>query len=184
MPWEPTTSIFRGYNPYFGGLKPSFFMVLGSKGGYKPPFTKTSMANWKGSNNPTERGLTVSTTYSLGFLSPKWSWLDLFHNRELKNCYPKSPLRGSDYMAYSLPKKQGYDPGRLSAGTWEYTPGKGKSSEPKHHDFRFLPLIFRGVVYKVGHQSPVMNRVNNKQLTHLCLAMYWGYKSILSIYNW
>ena len=24
--------IFRGYNPYIGGLKPSFFMVLGSKG--------------------------------------------------------------------------------------------------------------------------------------------------------
>ena len=23
---------FRGYNPYIGGLKPSFFMVLGSKG--------------------------------------------------------------------------------------------------------------------------------------------------------
>ena len=30
-PWEPTTFIFRGYNPYIGGLKPSFFMVLGSK---------------------------------------------------------------------------------------------------------------------------------------------------------
>ena len=26
------TFIFRGYNPYMGGLKPSFFMVLGSKG--------------------------------------------------------------------------------------------------------------------------------------------------------
>ena len=24
--------MFRGYNPYIGGLKPSFFMVLGSKG--------------------------------------------------------------------------------------------------------------------------------------------------------
>ena len=31
-PWEPTTFISRGYNPYFEGLKPSFFMVLGSKG--------------------------------------------------------------------------------------------------------------------------------------------------------
>ena len=31
-PWEPTTFIFKGYNPYIGGLKPSFFMVLGSKG--------------------------------------------------------------------------------------------------------------------------------------------------------
>ena len=30
-PWEPTTFIFRDYNPYIGGLKPSFFMVLGSK---------------------------------------------------------------------------------------------------------------------------------------------------------
>ena len=30
-PWEPKTFIFRGYNPYIGGLKPSFFMVLGSK---------------------------------------------------------------------------------------------------------------------------------------------------------
>ena len=24
--------IFRGYNPYIGGSKPSFFMVFGSKG--------------------------------------------------------------------------------------------------------------------------------------------------------
>ena len=32
IPWEPTTFIFRGYNPYFGGVKHSFFMVLGSKG--------------------------------------------------------------------------------------------------------------------------------------------------------
>ena len=34
LPWEPTTFIFRGYNPYFEGLKPSCFMVLGSKGGW------------------------------------------------------------------------------------------------------------------------------------------------------
>ena len=27
-------SFWGGYNPYFGGVKPSFFMVLGSKGGY------------------------------------------------------------------------------------------------------------------------------------------------------
>ena len=32
LPWEPKTFIFRGYNPYVGGVKPSFFMVLGSKG--------------------------------------------------------------------------------------------------------------------------------------------------------
>ena len=32
LPWAPTTFMFRGYNPYFGGLKPPFFMVLGSKG--------------------------------------------------------------------------------------------------------------------------------------------------------
>ena len=32
LPWEPETFIFRDYNPYIGGLKPSFFMVLGSKG--------------------------------------------------------------------------------------------------------------------------------------------------------
>ena len=31
LPWEPTTFIFRGYNPYFWGVNPSFFMVLGSK---------------------------------------------------------------------------------------------------------------------------------------------------------
>jgi len=31
-PWEPTTLIFRGYKPYFYGLKPSFFVVLGSHG--------------------------------------------------------------------------------------------------------------------------------------------------------
>ena len=29
---EPTTIIFRGYNPYFEGLKASFFMVLGVQG--------------------------------------------------------------------------------------------------------------------------------------------------------
>ena len=28
----PKTIFFRGYNLYIGGLKPSFFMVLGSKG--------------------------------------------------------------------------------------------------------------------------------------------------------
>ena len=32
LPWEPTTFIFRGYNPHIGGVKPSFFMVLGSHG--------------------------------------------------------------------------------------------------------------------------------------------------------
>ena len=32
LPWEPTTFIFRGYNPYIGGVKHSFLMVLGSKG--------------------------------------------------------------------------------------------------------------------------------------------------------
>ena len=32
LPWEPTTLIFSGYNPYYLGVKPSFFMVLGSKG--------------------------------------------------------------------------------------------------------------------------------------------------------
>ena len=32
LPWEPTTFIFRGYNPCIGGLNPSSFMVLGSKG--------------------------------------------------------------------------------------------------------------------------------------------------------
>ena len=31
LPWEPKTFIFRGYNPYIGGFKPSFFMVLGSR---------------------------------------------------------------------------------------------------------------------------------------------------------
>ena len=34
QPWEPTAFIFRGCNPYLGGLKPSFFMVLGSKGSF------------------------------------------------------------------------------------------------------------------------------------------------------
>ena len=32
LPWEPKTFIFRGYNPYIGGVRPSFFMVLGPKG--------------------------------------------------------------------------------------------------------------------------------------------------------
>ena len=32
IPWEPKTFIFRGYDAYIEGLKPSFFMVLGSKG--------------------------------------------------------------------------------------------------------------------------------------------------------
>ena len=34
QPWEPKSLIYRGYNPYIGGLKPSFFMVLGSHGGF------------------------------------------------------------------------------------------------------------------------------------------------------
>ena len=33
MPGEPKTFIFGGYDPYIEGLKPSFFMGLGSKGG-------------------------------------------------------------------------------------------------------------------------------------------------------
>ena len=36
--------IFRGYNPYIGGLKPSFFMVLGSKGMYKLKASKQCVA--------------------------------------------------------------------------------------------------------------------------------------------
>ena len=32
LPWEPKTFIFRGYNSYIGGLKPSCFMVSGPKG--------------------------------------------------------------------------------------------------------------------------------------------------------
>ena len=31
---NPTTFIFWGYDPYIGGLKPSFFIILGSKGIY------------------------------------------------------------------------------------------------------------------------------------------------------
>ena len=34
LPWEPTTFIFRGYNPYIGGCKTFIFMVLGSKGSW------------------------------------------------------------------------------------------------------------------------------------------------------
>ena len=34
IPWEPTTFIFSGYDPYIEGLKPSLLMVLGSKGIY------------------------------------------------------------------------------------------------------------------------------------------------------
>ena len=42
-PWEPITFIFRGYNPYFEGLQPSFLMGLGSKGrGYNPLILSTS----------------------------------------------------------------------------------------------------------------------------------------------
>ena len=35
-PWEPTTFIFRGIT--IGGVKPSFFMVLGSHGIYHKKF--------------------------------------------------------------------------------------------------------------------------------------------------
>ena len=39
LPWEPTTFIFRGYSPYIGGSKPSFFLVLGAHGMvYLPTF--------------------------------------------------------------------------------------------------------------------------------------------------
>ena len=40
-PWEPKTFIFGGSIPYFGGVKPSFFMVLGSKGSCIEIITKT-----------------------------------------------------------------------------------------------------------------------------------------------
>ena len=32
MPWEPITFIFRGYNPYFAGVQPSFSMGFGVQG--------------------------------------------------------------------------------------------------------------------------------------------------------
>ena len=32
IPWEPTTFIYRGYNPYIGGWKPSFFHGFGVQG--------------------------------------------------------------------------------------------------------------------------------------------------------
>ncbi len=57
IPWEPTTFIFRGYNPYFEGLKPSIFMVLGSKGRW-----------W---NNPKVPALPVSLNAQMGFRAPK-----------------------------------------------------------------------------------------------------------------
>ena len=38
--------IFRGYNPYFGGVKPSFFMVLGSKGIYLEPGDILYFSGW------------------------------------------------------------------------------------------------------------------------------------------
>ena len=31
VPWEPKTFIFRGYNPYIGGLKPSFSWFWGPR---------------------------------------------------------------------------------------------------------------------------------------------------------
>ena len=51
VPWEPKTFIFRGYNPYIGGVKPSFFMVLGSHGsklvgGWTNPSEKICSWNW------------------------------------------------------------------------------------------------------------------------------------------
>ena len=42
LPWEPTTFIFGSYNPYIGGVKPSNFMVLGSKGFYYPEIVSVS----------------------------------------------------------------------------------------------------------------------------------------------
>lgn len=38
-----------------------------------------------------------------------------------------------------------YTPARWTAGTSECTPGRGKSCEPNHHDFKFDSLIFQGV---------------------------------------
>ena len=42
VPWEPTTFIFTGYEPYVEGLKPYVFMVLGSKGSQFPLFRMTT----------------------------------------------------------------------------------------------------------------------------------------------
>ena len=38
--------IFSGYNPYFGGVKPSFFMVLDSKGIYLEPGDILYFGGW------------------------------------------------------------------------------------------------------------------------------------------
>ena len=51
-PREPTTFIFRGYNPYFGGVKPSCFMVLGSKGiGCQKPTHWSFWRNFSGAKS-------------------------------------------------------------------------------------------------------------------------------------
>ena len=46
LPWEPTTFLFRGYNPYIGGSKPSLFMVLASKGIHQWSYTNSSFRWW------------------------------------------------------------------------------------------------------------------------------------------
>ena len=61
LPWEPTTFIFRGYNPYLVGVKPSFFMVLGSKG-------KRWWKIWP---------LTTRKSRSVKFYKKKQLWVDL-----------------------------------------------------------------------------------------------------------
>ena len=45
---NPQPSCLGGYNPYIEGLKPSLFMVLGSKGGRKPTYPCIShRIEWK-----------------------------------------------------------------------------------------------------------------------------------------
>ncbi len=47
MPSEPTTFMFRDYNPYIGGLKPSFFLGFGVQRVYTVQGRFEGICSWK-----------------------------------------------------------------------------------------------------------------------------------------
>ena len=64
LPWEPTVpSFLGGYNPYIGGLKPSFFMFWGPRVVYDTV---------DGRNLAPADMVNIPFHYLQGFICPRW----------------------------------------------------------------------------------------------------------------
>ena len=109
LPWEPKTFIFRSYNPYIGGVKPSFFMVLGSKGRTswwldQPLWKKPDRQKWE---SPSSRSfgvkitnIWVATTQRI-LVAVGWS---------VSACYPRIEARIKVHQSFLISAQNDPDP--------------------------------------------------------------------------